>query len=190
MKKFHILFLVALVLVLGACSSDKEGSSTTGAADDGEATNGNGAIDHGVKDKGVGFSMTGESIEEVEGVPAADKEQILAAFDVYINTFNDQDVDGYLGTLSEQSESFDFEEQRKELETVFEGTDLKREASDETIVKYAENEAHVFSKLKTIEKQLSSGLEIEASGRQVTVFTKDDGDWKVAAIHYVGDQEK
>ena len=189
MKNFQILFIVALVLVLSACSGDKEESSS-GSADDGEAVNENGTLDHGVKDKGVGFSMTGESIEEAEGVPAEEKEQILATFDVYIKTFNEQDVDGYLDTLSEQSESFDLEEERTKLKETFDVADIKREVSEETIVKYSENEAHVFAKVKTTEKQLSSGLSLDQSGRQVTVLTKDDGDWKVASIHYVGDQEK
>lgn len=186
MKNFRVLFILALVLVLSACSGNKEESTTSGSADDGEAANANGALDHGVKDKGVGFSMTGDSIEEVEGVPAAEKEQILAAFEVNIDTFNNQDVDGYLNTLSVQS--YDMEEERKKLKEVFEVSEIKRETSDETIVKYTESEAHVFAKLKTSEKQISSGFKLDASGRQVTVFTKDDGDWKVGSIHYLGDQ--
>ena len=39
-------------------------------------------------------------------------------------------------------------------------------------------------------KQLSTGLETKPSGRQVTVFTKDDGDWKVASVYYIGDDRK
>ena len=190
MKKFQVLFILALVLVLSACSGDKEESANPGSADDGEAVNENGAIDHGVEDKGVGFSMSGESIEEAEDVPAEEKEEILAAFEVYIKTFNDQDIDGYLDTLSKDTESFDLEEERQKLKETFDVADIKREVSEETIVKYSENETHVFAKLKTTEKQLSSGLSLDQSGRQVTVFTKDDGDWKVASIHYVGDQEK
>lgn len=189
MKKFSLFFILTLVLVLGACSTDKEGD-TEGSADDGEAVSGSGAIDHGVKDKGVGFSMTGDSIEEVEDVPAAEKEEILTIFKAYINTFNDQDVDGYLATLSEKSDSVNLEDEREKLKEVFEVSEITRETSDETIVKYSESEAHVFAKIKTSEKQISSGLKLDATGRQVTVFTKDDGEWKVASIHYVGDQKK
>jgi hypothetical protein len=32
-------------------------------------------------------------------------------------------------------------------------------------------------------------LEFNQLGRQVTVFTKDDGNWKVSAIHYIGDEK-
>lgn len=190
MKKFQVVFILALVLVLSACNGDKEESSNAGSADDGEAVNENGTLDHGVKDKGVGFSMTGESIEEAEEVPEEEKEQILEAFDVYIETFNDKDVDGYMNGLSKHTESFDLDKERTDLEELFNEHDVKREVSDETIVKYSENESHVFAKLKTSIKQLSSGLNLDQSGRQVTVFTKDDGDWKVASIHYLGDQEK
>ena len=189
MKKISLFFILILILVLGACNSNTE-DATEGSADDGEAVSGSGAIDHGVKDKGVGFSMTGDSIEEVEGVPAEEKDEILAVFKTYINTFNEQDVDGYLATLSKKSERIDLVDEREKLKEVFEVSELTRETSDETIVKYSENEAHVFAKMKTSEKQISSGLKLDATGRQVTVFSKDDGEWKVASIHYVGDQEK
>ena len=75
-------------------------------------------------------------------------------------------------------------------EEVFNHYDLNREASDVTIVKYSDTEAQVFSKLQTSMKQLTSGLETNPSGRQVTVFTKDEGDWKVASVHYIGDVEQ
>lgn len=189
MKKFSIILGLALVLLLGACSGDKENSSGRGSVDDGEAANGYGSIDHGVDDKKVGFSLTGETIEEAEGVPAAEKEQILQAFDKYIDAFNDNDIEGYLATLSKHSESFDLEEERDLMTDVLREYDLKREATDVTIVKYSENEAQVFAKLQTSMKQLASGLETNPKGRQVTVFTKDEGDWKVASVHFILDEE-
>ena len=67
---------------------------------------------------------------------------------------------------------------------------LIREVSDVTIVNYTDTEAQVFAKLKTSMKQLGSGLQTNQTGRQVTVFTKDNGEWKVASVHYVGDLEE
>lgn len=189
MKKIQLLFVLAMILVLGACAGDKETPSNSGSTNDGEAVNQNGAIDHGVKDKEVGFSLTGESIEEAEGVPAKEKVEILEAFETYIETFNEKDIDQYMETLSKDTESFDLEEERAYMLGIFEEFDLNREATDITIVKYSDSEVQLFSELQTTMKQLASGLETKQKGRQVTVMTKDEGDWKVASIHYVGDQE-
>lgn len=189
MKKFYIAIVVGILLVLGACSADKENSKQSGSVDDGETITNNGAIDHGVDDKQVGFNMSGGKIEEAAGVPADEKEQILEAFTVYIDAFNEKDIDKYMNTLSEHSKVFDLEEERIYMEGEFEKYDLNRVADDTTIVKYSENEAQVFATLKTTVKQISSGLEFDQLGRQVTVFTKDDGNWKVSAIHYIGDEK-
>jgi hypothetical protein len=88
------------------------------------------------------------------------------------------------------TKDYDLEEERIFTENHFSEFDLNREVSNITIVKYSDTEAQVFSNLKTSVKQLSTGLETNPSGRQVTVFTKNDGDWKVASVHYIGDDEK
>ncbi|MBO1912787.1 hypothetical protein J4G37_49290, partial [Microvirga sp. 3-52] len=100
MKKFYMAIIVGILFVLGACSADKESSTQTGSVDDGEAITNNGAIDHGVDDKQVGFNMSGGKIEEAAGVPAAEKERILEAFKIYIDAFNEKDIDKYMDTLS------------------------------------------------------------------------------------------
>ena len=73
--------------------------SENGSVDDGEATNGYGAIDHGVDEKKVGFSITGDTIEEAANIPAEEKEQILEAFNAYIEAFNEKDIEGYMNTF-------------------------------------------------------------------------------------------
>ncbi|MCZ2257646.1 nuclear transport factor 2 family protein [Sporosarcina sp. G11-34] len=191
MKKVWISMALSMVLLLGACASDKEQGSNQGGVNDGEAPNTNDAIGHGVDEKKVGFSLTGETIEEAENVPSEEKEAILNAFNVYIDAFNKKDIERYLGTLSENTESFDKEEERVYMtEEVFNEYELDRVATDVTIVKYSEKEAQVFSVLETSMKQISSGLAVNPAGRQVTVFTKEDGNWLVSSIHYIGDEEK
>ena len=139
-------------------------------------------------DKKVGFSLSGETIEEATDVPAAEKEKILEAFDVYIDAFNDKNIDGYIDMLSNH---WDKAEEREYMTVeVFGAFDVDRKASDVTIVKYSDTEAQVFAKLKTSMKQLASGLEINPGGRQVTVFTKEDGEWKVGPIHFIGEDVK
>ncbi|MFJ7932787.1 nuclear transport factor 2 family protein [Sporosarcina sp. NPDC096371] len=190
MKKIVVFSMMSMLLLLGACSKDEGGASNGGSATDGEATPGFGTIDHGVDEKKVGFNLSDGSIEEAANVPVGEKEKILAVFTSYIDRLNNKDIDGYFDILSDQSGSFDKVEERSYLEQTFEEYDVTREVSDVTVVTYSENEAQVFANLQTKMKQLSSGLETNPSGRQVTVFTKDDGEWKVSAVHYLGDEAK
>jgi hypothetical protein len=187
MKKIVVLLSMSLILLIGACGKDEGKPAENGSVNDGEAANEYGTIDHGVDEKKVGFSLTGETIEEAADVPAKEKEKILNLFNVYMETLNEQDIDGYLDTLS--AKDYDIEEERALTKDLFSEYELSREVSDITIVKYSGTEAQVFSNLKTSFKQLSTGLETNPSGRQVTVFTKNDGDWKVASVHYIGDEE-
>ncbi|CAM3263774.1 nuclear transport factor 2 family protein [Filibacter tadaridae] len=189
MKKIAFLLVLTLILILGACNKEENNSSTQGSATDGEAKNAYGAIDHGVEDKGIGFNLSGNTIEEATGVPQEEKEQILRVFNAYIDTFNEQDIEGYIETLSDRTESFDKEEERKGLTEAFNQNELKRQVSDVTIVKYDEEKAQVFANLETTMKQKSTGLKTSPSGRQVTVLTKDDGKWKISAVHYMGNDE-
>lgn len=173
MKKINLLIVLGVILILAACS----GEDKKGKVDDSS-------------EEEVGFSLSGDSIEEAENIPKEEKEQILQAFDAYIEAFNQKDIEAYFETLSEDTESFDLEEERVYLEETFSENDLERVATEITIVKYSDTEAQVFSKLKTSMKQLASGYEISPTGRQVTLFTKEEGEWKVAAVHYIGDSEE
>lgn len=188
MKRNIGLLMLMLLLVLSACGKKEEPVEGKGSVDDGEQPNSYGTVDHGVDDQKVGFSLSGDSIEEATGIPEDEKQRILDAFDVYIATLNDRDIDGYLATLSE--EKYDLVEERKVTETLFDEFDLTREASDITIVKYSETEAQVFSKIRTVYKEQATGLETKPTGRQVTVFKKEDDSWKVAGVYYIGDDEK
>lgn len=189
MKKWFVFCVLAVMMLLAACNKDEETTPQNGSVNDGESQSGYGAIDHGVDEKKVGFNMTGDTIEEAANVPAEEKERILEVFNVYIQAFNDKDIERYIDTLSEQTESFNKEQEQNDLEEYFSQFDIQREVSDVTIVKYEDGEAQVFAKLATSMKQLSTGLETSPKGRQVTVLTKDDGEWKVASVYYIGDDQ-
>ncbi len=188
MKKIVIFTAISVLLILGACSKDEGKPSNSGSAADGETTAGYGTIDHGVDDKQVGFSMLGGSIVEATGIPKEEKEHILAAFNIYIDTLNEQDIDGHLATLSKNA--YNLEEERIFIEELFSEYSLSREVSNVTIVQYSEKEVHVFSNMETLYKQLSTGLETNPSGRQVTVFIKEDGSWKVSTFRNMPDGPK
>lgn len=184
MKKKIAVASMALVLVLGACGNKDETKQND--PETGEAAPGNGAIDHGIDDNKVGFSMAGDEVEEAVDVPEEEKTKILAAFDNYIETLNNQDIEGYLATLSPKG--YDLDEERQATEEMLENTTMKREVDNETIVKYKEDSAQLFSTLKTTFTDIETGVENTPEGRQVTVFNKEDGEWKVFSIHFIGDE--
>ena len=165
--------------------------SEHGSVNDGEFVSEFGSIDHGVDESKVGFNLAGGSIEEAANVPAEEKELIIQSFDNYIHAFNNQNIDEYMGTLSENPKSFNLDEEREYIESVFEQFELSRDAKDITIVKFDEEtgEAQVFANLATKMKQKSTGLETNRDGRQVTVFTKEGEDWKVNSVYYMEDQK-
>ncbi|HWL26686.1 MAG TPA: DUF3225 domain-containing protein [Ureibacillus sp.] len=136
----------------------------------------------------VGFEVMGENIEEATGIPADEKESIKNSFEEYIDSFNVKDIDRYVSTLSKNPQGFSVEEDKAAAETIFEQYDITKTASDVTIVKYDKNEAQVYANILTEMTELASGTELKDGGRQVTVFVKEDGDWKVTSIYYIGNQ--
>lgn len=172
MKKW-IVILVGALFMLTACS-DKEDAMKANVAEENT----------------IGFEMMDGSIEEETDVPSEEKEKILAAFNEYIDSFNSKDIERYGNILSKNAQGFNYEEDLQYAKETFESYDVKREASDVTIVKYEENEAQVFSNVNTLATELASDLQHDTSGRQVTVFVKENGEWKVSSIYYIGNQGK
>lgn len=182
MKKKLAAASIALALVLGACSGKTDDNENNPA--DGEETPGTGSIDHGPDGEKVGYSLSDGKVVEAKNVPEEEKKNILDTFSRYIETLNEKDVDGYLETLS--GKGYDLDEERKAAEDMLAAAQLKRETSDETIVKYSEEEAQVFATIKTTFTDLQSGAEDAPEGRQVTVLHKENGAWKVFSIHFIG----
>ncbi|MET3576803.1 hypothetical protein ACFFIY_09230 [Bhargavaea ullalensis] len=181
-------------LFLGACGGgDGDNQNTT---DDGTAPTGeNSAIGHGVEDgagpeedgEGIGFGMTDGNIEEAANVPESEKAAILETFGKYMETFNNEDPDGYSAVLAEGEDGFDVEEEKKAMQELFAAYDVDRSAENETIVSYKDGEAQLFSNMTTTMTSKSSEEARTEKGRQVTVLAKVDGIWKVKEIYYIGD---
>ena len=56
-------------------------------------------------------------MKKLTDVPAEEKNKILAAFNLYMDTLNEQDIEGYLDTLSVKD--YDIEEERAFMEEQF-----------------------------------------------------------------------
>ncbi|KZE38387.1 hypothetical protein AV656_05585 [Bhargavaea cecembensis] len=188
MKKMKwLLAPAAALLLMAGCGGSDEGN--TNSTDEGNAPAGKqSAIGHGTEDGAIGFEMTDDgSIEEASGVPEEEKNAILDTFDRYIDTFNSGDIDGYLEVLATGEDAYDPEQERAAFEQMSAQFDkVERTPSDMTVVSYEESEAQLFANLETTLVDKETGESVTEKGRQVTVLTKQDGEWKVKEVYYVG----
>jgi len=172
MKKW--LMLALALFLLTACNNTEDSKTEDTSANKSESEN------------AVGFEVLGNDIEEATNVPEDEQKAILAAFDEYISAFNEADIDRYIQTLSKNPKGFEYEEDVEAAKQAFKQYDINRTATDTTIVKYSEKEAQVFANLDIQMTELETNVELASSGRQVTVFVKEDGTWKVTSVYYIG----
>lgn len=173
-NKWLAVMIASLVLfILTACNDKKETLDPEKAADE---------IEEGT----VGFEVLGGEINEAKEIPTKEKAAIEAAFTEYIAAFNAEDLDRYMATVSKNPKGFDYDEDKAQLTKVFEQFDDKRTASDVTIVKYTGQEAQVFANLAIERLEHKTNAKLTYTGRQVTVFAKEDGAWKVTSVYFIG----
>ncbi len=189
-KKIALLVVTVFLLVLTACNKDDASKDNQGSVNDGESSNGYGSIDHGVDEGKIGFFMQNGAVEEVANVPSKEKEELLNIFTLYMDSFNNKDIETFIGTLSDQTKSSNKAANRLELEKNFKLYDVKRAATDIVIASYSADQAQVYSTMDTTVMELGSGEVLEESrGKQVTVFVKVDEEWKVNSIHFVPNEK-
>jgi major membrane immunogen (membrane-anchored lipoprotein) len=187
MKYQYLLLLILTALLLSACNNDE--STNSGSVNDGETANEGNALEHGVTDQGeVGFEMAGGKIETATNVPDEEGQAILSAFDTYMKAFNEEDVETYMTVISKDPEGFDYAEEEALVKDTFKKYNAERTADNITIIKYDENQAQVFATFDIAMVEEASGAELDRSGRQVTVFANENGEWKVTSVFFIGDQ--
>ncbi|MER2108695.1 MAG: nuclear transport factor 2 family protein [Solibacillus sp.] len=170
MNKWIIMVFTTLLLI--GCS-DAQGDGTEPQVESKEE----------IKGATVGFSMTGGTIEEASGVPEDEKEKIVALFNEYIQASNDEDIERYMATITENPKGFDYEEDRQNTLAIFETYDVTRAADNITIVKYSEDEAQVYADVTVTTKEFATNNEFVSEGKQVTVLIKEDDQWGISSIH-------
>lgn len=173
MKKW--LMLALALFLLTACNNTDDSQTTEDIktnTEDNEET--------------VGFEVFGDEIEEATNIPEEEEAAILAAFDEYVAAFNAKDIDRYVQTLSKNPKGFVYEDDINTAKQVFSEYDIERKPADTTIVKYSEKEAQVYANLDIEMTEIKTNAELASSGRQVTVFVKEDDAWKVTSVYYIG----
>lgn len=190
--KFKYMIVLALIsILLSACASEEDRGGA-GSVSDGETSSENNALEHGVKNQDqeqsdVGFEMSGSEIEEAQDVPADEKKAILAAFDTYMTSFNNEDFETYMSVIAKEPEGFDYKEEEEMIKKTFKEYKANRTAEDVTVIKYDKSQAQVFASLAISLEQESTGAKLDRTGRQVTVFAKEDGNWRVSSVYFIGD---
>jgi hypothetical protein len=189
MKFKYIVLLVILSIFLSACSSE-ENREGAGSVSDGESSGENSPLEHSVKDQeenDVGFEMVGTNVDEAQNIPADEKKALLEAFETYISSFNEEDLEKYMTVIAKEPEGFDYKEEEVTVKETFAQYEVNREAEDVTVIKYNKNQAQVFASLSISLKQETTGAKLDRTGRQVTVFAKEDGEWRVTSVYFIGD---
>ncbi|WP_019415427.1 nuclear transport factor 2 family protein [Paenisporosarcina sp. TG20] len=189
MKFKYILCLTMITILLSACGNEE---SQKGSISDGESTSENNALDHGAKDQNqdqsdVGFEMVGTNIEEAQNIPANEKKALLETFETYITAFNEEDIEKYMSVIATEPEGFDYVQEEVNVKDVFDQYKINRMAEKVTVIKYTKNQAQVFARLSISLEQESTGAKVDRTGRQVTVFAKEDGNWRVTSVYFIGD---
>lgn len=183
MKK--MMLLAGMLLLLSACSEESGTAENTNSVDDSNLENENNAVDHGMEDKSAGFTVDSEGNVLEADVPEEEATKIFAAYDEYIAAFNSEDLDRYMAVIAEEPEGFDRAEDQAALEEAFTAYDTEYTPSNETIVKYSPERAEVFAEIE-VSVEAESGAKTEQTGRQVVIFKKEDADWKVSGLHFIG----
>lgn len=186
MKKIWIA--VGIAVVLAGCSDTEEPKQNSNTVEDGNAGAENNAIEHGIGDEEVGFTLDDEGNAQAAEVPEAEKKAILAAYQEYIDAFNAEDLERYMAVIAEKPAGFDREEDQKAISEAFATYDSTYETSDETVVKFEEGRSEVYAQIDVTMKDPNSNKSTSQTGRQVVVFVKEQNDWRVSALHFIGNQ--
>ncbi|MFC4353585.1 nuclear transport factor 2 family protein [Chryseomicrobium palamuruense] len=189
-KRVGWLVGLLIVLLLSACAGEEQAANENSTADlvpQGKQAIETHAAESTNEEQQVGFEIAGGVIEEAQNVPEQEKQQIVQAFEQYIEAFNHENIDDYMARISENPKGFDYEAEKEFVQETFEEYDTKRTPSDVTIIKYDEQEAQVFANLEIELEQHSTGGKVTTNGRQVTVFTKEDNNWLVTSVYFIRD---
>lgn len=183
--------IVLTINLLAACSptsGETNSDSTSDLVPQGkQAIETHGAEETSTEQDEVGFEVAGGVIEEATNVPEEEKKQIIQAFQNYIGAFNEENIDAYMEQISENPQGFSYDSELQFVEETFAEYDTKRTASDVTIIKYNEDEAQVYSNLEIELEQQSTGGKVSSSGRQITVFSKENEQWLVTSVYFIRD---
>ena len=177
-------------LLLGACGADEEKKEESAKKTEEVSPSEDPATDEAASlTQMTQIVEDASALEEAEGIPDEDKTAINAAFDQYINAFNEEDFESYMSVISKTPVNFKYEDEERYVKQIFDSVDSKRTVDNVKIINYAAGKkADVYAEIKATTKDPNSDKEVTRSGKQVTVFHKKEDGWKVAAIFFLASE--
>jgi ketosteroid isomerase-like protein len=178
-------------LLLGACGADEEKKEDKETSKKTEEVS---PKDDPATDEAASLTQMTQIVEdaselkEAEGIPAEEKSAIDAAFNQYINAFNEEDFESYMSVISKTPVNFKYEDEEHYVKQIFDSVDSKRKVDNVKIINYAGKKADVYAEIEATTKDPNSDKEVTRSGKQVTVFHKKEDGWKVAAIFFLASE--
>ena len=178
-------------LLLGACGADEEKKEEKDTAKKTEEVS---PSEGPATDEAASLTQMTQIVEdasglkEAEGIPEEDNTAIDAAFNQYINAFNEEDFESYMSVISKTPVNFKYEDEERYVKQIFDSVDSKRTVDNVKIINYAGKKADVYAEIEATTKDPNSDKEVTRSGKQVTVFHKKDDGWKVAAIFFLASE--
>ncbi|GEK35103.1 nuclear transport factor 2 family protein [Kurthia sibirica] len=180
-------------------STDQESNDETettepiGKKDDATSTVSSGKADGTTKqkqqtneanDESGGFSVVDGQVSAAVNIPQQDEQEILSAFQEYIDAFNAKDIKRYEKVLATSPQGFDLAEDLTSTKTIFANYDIHRTVENVTITDYSATSAFVYADIIIEVKQDNN--EAKDEGKQLTQFIKEDGQWRVTSLQAIG----
>ncbi|MCD7034015.1 hypothetical protein LRR81_07175 [Metabacillus sp. GX 13764] len=113
-------------------------------------------------------------------VPANVKKEVLSMLKKNLDTFNKEDLEGYMSTLSKNPEGFDRESERQLLEDTFAQADIKSTLLTSKIIEYEKNTVTVYAECK-VKVSAPAAMASQKISKSLNVFTKDPEGWRMSA---------
>ncbi|MED1204368.1 hypothetical protein [Heyndrickxia acidicola] len=181
-RKIMTAAVIAGSIMLAACSS--QGSSTSSQAADSKAVQSAG---NAQKEKTVEQALP--PIKEATGVPEKDKQAIMKVLNQYITSFNHEDINAYIRTLSPHSTSFKIDDEKQFMQKTFKKMSMDMTPKQMMIIDYKGNTANVFTDMDTTVVERSSGDKMDRSSRQIITLNKESDGWKISKLFAMENQQ-
>jgi outer membrane murein-binding lipoprotein Lpp len=185
-RKIIIAAVFAGSLMLAACSS-QDGSTAKQASDTKAEQPSGSSAQAAKKEKTVEQALP--PIKEAKGVPEKEKLAIMAVLNQYIKSFNHEDVNQYIRTLSPHSTSFKIDDEKQFMQKTFKKMNINMTPKQMMIIDYKGNTANVFTDMDTTVVERSSGDRMERSSRQIITLQKESSGWKISRLFAMENQQ-
>lgn len=164
---YYILVFMLLIGILQACGKDEKSKKEAESPKE---------------------DVQAPALKEVEHIPADEKDALIAVIEQHAAAFNQRDLEAYMELISKEPSSFDFDEEKAYIKTVFETMDIKLEPVETVVTAFEETEATIVTMMNTIIKDHASGKELTTPSKQVNTLAKEDGQWKIKAVFAIGEE--